>query len=121
MTASTIIFGLYRSPTHRDQLNSLSPQVPDELVIDIIKENIASPKCSKGIHTPTLSTAKSNTPDQCLFYVLLGFVLDGFPRNIAQAKALDEILAKSGTPINIVVNMQVLITTNYGLSAILIR
>lgn len=42
--------------------------VPDDLIIGIVKERL-------------------NRPDACQ-----GFVLDGFPRTVAQAKALDEIL-----------------------------
>ena len=42
--------------------------VSDEIVIGLIKENIASPPCAKG------------------------FILDGFPRNTAQAEKLDEML-----------------------------
>ena len=41
--------------------------VPDEVVIGIIKENITSDACKNG------------------------FILDGFPRSIPQAKALDEM------------------------------
>jgi adenylate kinase len=42
--------------------------VPDDLVIDLIAERSASPDC-KG-----------------------GFILDGFPRNVSQATALDQML-----------------------------
>ena len=41
--------------------------VPDEVVIGIIKERLAEPDCKNG------------------------FILDGFPRTIPQAKALDEM------------------------------
>jgi adenylate kinase len=50
--------------------------VPDELVIDILKERIEKPDASKG------------------------FILDGFPRTIPQAEALDKI-----TKIDVVVNI----------------
>eukprot|EP00429_Kryptoperidinium_foliaceum_P059777 CAMPEP_0176094320 /NCGR_PEP_ID=MMETSP0120_2-20121206/47265_1 /TAXON_ID=160619 /ORGANISM="Kryptoperidinium foliaceum, Strain CCMP 1326" /LENGTH=248 /DNA_ID=CAMNT_0017428263 /DNA_START=24 /DNA_END=770 /DNA_ORIENTATION=- len=46
--------------------------VSDEIVCGIIAERIAKPDCAKG------------------------FVLDGFPRTVEQAKALDELLAKKG-------------------------
>ncbi len=36
-----------------------------------------------------------------------GFVLDGFPRNLAQAEALDEMLAASGTKLDLVLNLVV--------------
>ena len=39
--------------------------VTDEIVINIIKEKINAPECSKGI------------------------ILDGFPRNLVQAQSLD--------------------------------
>ncbi|MBM4043535.1 MAG: adenylate kinase [Planctomycetes bacterium] len=45
--------------------------VPDEIVVDIVAERLARPDCKQG------------------------FLLDGFPRTLGQAKALDAILAKS--------------------------
>ncbi len=36
-----------------------------------------------------------------------GFILDGFPRNIAQARALDEVLTELGKPLDAVVLMDV--------------
>ena len=50
--------------------------VPDQLVIDLLKERIAEPDCAAG------------------------FILDGFPRTIPQAKALDD----AGVVIDRVVN-----------------
>lgn len=52
--------------------------VPDEIVIEIIKERIKRKDCEKG------------------------FIFDGYPRTIAQAKALDEI-----TTIDAVINLKV--------------
>ncbi len=43
--------------------------VPDELVIELLKERIAKPDCEKG------------------------FILDGFPRTIPQAEALEKVTA----------------------------
>ncbi len=53
--------------------------VPDDVVIGIIKDRIAAPDCAKG------------------------FILDGFPRTIAQAQALKEM----GIAIDKVVNIYV--------------
>lgn len=53
--------------------------VPDEVVIGIIKEYLASDACKNG------------------------FILDGFPRSIPQAKALDEM----GVRIDVVLNIEV--------------
>jgi len=53
--------------------------VPDDLVIKMLKERIAKPDCKKN-----------------------GFVLDGFPRTIAQVEALDKI-----TKIDGIINLDV--------------
>ncbi len=45
--------------------------VPDEVVIGIIKDRLAQPDCKKG------------------------FILDGFPRTVPQAEALDKVLTRS--------------------------
>jgi adenylate kinase len=57
--------------------------VPDELVIRIIKDRIEKSDCRTG------------------------FILDGFPRTIAQAKALDEMLAVRGETIGNVMSFEV--------------
>ncbi len=36
-----------------------------------------------------------------------GFILDGFPRTVNQAEALDKALAAQGTPIDVVLNLEV--------------
>lgn len=46
--------------------------VPDEIVLGMVEERIARPDCERG------------------------FIFDGFPRTLAQAEALDRILAKRG-------------------------
>jgi len=56
--------------------------VPDEVVIAIVKDKLAS------------------IGDQ-------GFILDGFPRTIAQAQALDIALVEIEKPLDAVVNLQV--------------
>lgn len=57
--------------------------VSDELVLALIRERLSRPDA------------------------LRGFILDGFPRNIAQAQALSEMLGKLGQPIEAVVLMDV--------------
>jgi adenylate kinase len=57
--------------------------VPNDLVIGMIRERIARPDADQG------------------------FVLDGFPRNHAQALALDDILDKLGKPIDAVLQFDV--------------
>ena len=54
---------------------------PDDLVIDMVMARLATLK-----------------PDQ-------GFVLDGFPRTLVQAVALDEALAKQGKTIDLAINI----------------
>ncbi len=57
--------------------------VPDEVVIGIIDERLKAPDCNAG------------------------FILDGFPRTIAQAEALQNILPKTGKTIDHVINIEV--------------
>ncbi|QGM97683.1 adenylate kinase [Methylocystis parvus] len=57
--------------------------VPDEVVIDIIDQRIDAPDCANG------------------------FILDGFPRTVAQAEALRELLAKKGGGLDAVVELVV--------------
>lgn len=57
--------------------------VPDEIVVDIIKDRIVKEDCKTG------------------------FILDGFPRTLSQAKVLDEMLKKLGTRIDIVLYFSV--------------
>jgi adenylate kinase len=57
--------------------------VGDDIVIGIIKDRIKEPDCR------------------------FGFILDGFPRNLAQAKELDKMLAETGECVTKVVNLEV--------------
>ena len=59
--------------------------VPDEVVIGIIKERLANDDCAKG------------------------FILDGFPRTIPQAKALDEMGVKVDLALSIEVRNEVIV------------
>ena len=56
--------------------------VPDSVVCKMVEERIAEADCSNG------------------------FLLDGFPRTMAQAKALDAALAAKGQKIDLVINLQ---------------
>jgi adenylate kinase len=57
--------------------------VPDEIVLGMIREKLAGPETTKG------------------------FILDGFPRNLAQAEALDKLLAGQNQPLEAAVHIQV--------------
>ncbi|AAL95494.1 adenylate kinase [Fusobacterium nucleatum subsp. nucleatum ATCC 25586] len=57
--------------------------VPDEIVNGLVAERLAEKDCEKG------------------------FIMDGFPRNVAQAKVLDEILTKLGKQIEKVIALNV--------------
>lgn len=57
--------------------------VPDEITNGIVKERLALDDCSRG------------------------FLLDGFPRTLQQAEALDEMLSELGRSIDHVVNLKV--------------
>ncbi|MCD6038865.1 MAG: adk [Gammaproteobacteria bacterium] len=57
--------------------------VPDEIMIPLIEERLQQPDCKKG------------------------FLLDGFPRTLEQAKSLDQLLNKHQTPLNFVIQLTV--------------
>jgi adenylate kinase len=57
--------------------------VPDEITNGIVRDRLAQPDCDRG------------------------FLLDGFPRTIAQAEALDSMLADLGKKIDVVFNLVV--------------
>ena len=55
--------------------------VPDDVTIGLVKERLSQPDCEAG------------------------FLLDGFPRTLAQAEALDEIAKSISRPIEAVINL----------------
>ena len=57
--------------------------VPDALMVNLIKERIAQPDCAKG------------------------FILDGFPRTVPQAEALDKMLSEQKKSLNFVIELKV--------------
>lgn len=57
--------------------------VPDSVVVDVVGERLRHPDCADG----------------CLF--------DGFPRTLSQAESLDEYLEDQGTPLDLVLALDV--------------
>ncbi len=57
--------------------------VSDDIMIGLISERIDKPDCRNG------------------------YILDGFPRTVAQAEALDEMLARRKSPLSAVIEMKV--------------
>ena len=57
--------------------------VPDEVTIGIVRERLAKDDCQKG------------------------FLLDGFPRTVAQAEALEQLLAEMDRRLDYVINIEV--------------
>ncbi len=57
--------------------------MPDELMIQIISDRIDAPDCANG------------------------FILDGFPRTVPQARALDKLLADKGLKLDHVIELKV--------------
>ena len=61
--------------------------VPDEVTIGIVKERLSQKDCENG------------------------FLLDGFPRTLPQAEALDELTKEINRPIEVVINMEILVAS----------
>ena len=57
--------------------------VPDELMVELIRERLRLEDAGRG------------------------FVLDGFPRTLAQAESLDEMLGEIGKPLSVVLELRV--------------
>lgn len=66
-----------------EEFMSKGELVPDDVIIEIIRERLQSPDCGDG------------------------YLLDGFPRTLGQAEALDAMLAASGTPLDVVLELRV--------------
>ncbi len=57
--------------------------VPDDVIVGIIADRLKEADCQTG------------------------YLLDGFPRTIAQAEALDKMLGEKGTPLDVVLELRV--------------
>ncbi len=66
-----------------DKYMSAGQLVPDEVIMAVVGERLGQADCRQG------------------------YLLDGFPRTIAQAEALDAILSKQGTPLDVVLELNV--------------
>jgi len=66
-----------------DEYMSSGQLVPDDIIMAIIRERLQEPDCQTG------------------------YLLDGFPRTIAQAEALDRMLEETGTPLDVVLEVRV--------------
>ena len=66
-----------------DEYMSRGELVPDPIILQIIAERLREPDCQAG------------------------YLLDGFPRTIAQAEALDRMLAEQNTPLDVVLELSV--------------
>ncbi|MDO4587457.1 MAG: adenylate kinase [Planctomycetia bacterium] len=66
-----------------EEFMSTGRLVPDDVIIGIIVERLAQDDAKNG------------------------FLLDGFPRTIAQAEELDKMLKASGTPLDVVLELRV--------------
>jgi len=66
-----------------DRIMKAGQLVPDEIMINLIRHRIKEDDCKNG------------------------FILDGFPRTIAQAEALDEMLKTEKTKLDCVIEMEV--------------
>jgi adenylate kinase len=87
--------------------------VGDDIVVGIVNEAIHKPECKKYSYSIRYHSKKS--PHTWLVGAK-GFILDGFPRTVPQAKMLDEILAKEGNTISKVSNIAVRCILNPSLN-----
>lgn len=81
---------------------------------DIFRKNIQE-KTELGIKADEYISKGELVPDEITVPMVInrideedaqnGFILDGFPRTIEQAKKLDEILAKRGKKVDLVINL----------------
>lgn len=65
------------------QYMAVGKLVPDPIILQLISKRLEQEDCQKG------------------------YLLDGFPRTLGQAQALDEFLARRGTPLDVVLELQV--------------
>jgi adenylate kinase len=74
-----------RTPVGRkaEQYMAAGQLVPDDLIMTLIGQRLAQPDCQQG------------------------YLLDGFPRTMAQAESLDRMLARQGAPLDGVLELQV--------------
>jgi adenylate kinase len=66
-----------------DKYMSSGQLVPDDIIVDVVRERMAQADCQAG------------------------YLLDGFPRTIAQAEALDAMLLKEDRPLDVVLELRV--------------
>ncbi len=66
-----------------DEVMKAGRLVSDDIMIRLIRERIAEPDCAKG------------------------FILDGFPRTLTQARELDKMLAALNRPLSLVIELTV--------------
>lgn len=66
-----------------DKYMSAGQLVPDDVILGVVGERLRQADCQKG------------------------YLLDGFPRTIAQAEALDKMLQAQGTPLDVVLELNV--------------
>jgi adenylate kinase len=65
------------------QYISAGKLVPDPIILQLVAKRLDQDDCKNG------------------------YLLDGFPRTLGQAQALDEFLARRGTPLDVVLELQV--------------
>ncbi len=66
-----------------DRYMSAGQLVPDEIILAVVGQRLRQPDCRNG------------------------YLLDGFPRTLAQAEALDQMLDEAATPLDVVLELRV--------------